>query len=76
MSTIKMHLDPTDHAMVEAITKVGRVMGIKTIAEYVESQPILDALIKLDVDYVQGHHIAPPIPMSQWQPYSAMVSMA
>lgn len=52
--------DPVDLAMVECIAQVGRVMEIKTIAEFVESQAIRDELSKLGVDYAQGYHIAHP----------------
>ncbi|OQW90785.1 MAG: hypothetical protein BWK79_18805, partial [Beggiatoa sp. IS2] len=33
--------DTIDRAMVEAIHKVGHVMGLKTIAEYVENEEVL-----------------------------------
>jgi EAL domain-containing protein (putative c-di-GMP-specific phosphodiesterase class I) len=46
--------------MVEAINHIGHVMGIKTIAEFVESEAILDKLKELGVDYAQGYWIAKP----------------
>lgn len=52
--------DPIDHAMVEAINQVGQVMGIKTIAEFVEDQATLEALRRLGVDYGQGYHLHRP----------------
>ncbi len=54
-----------DHAMVAAINQVGHTMGIKTIAECVESQAIVDQLRELKVDYVQGYAIARPMPLDQ-----------
>lgn len=56
--------DPIDKAMVEAINQVGHIMGVKTIAEYVESAEILELLREIGVDFVQGYEIAKPIPMS------------
>ena len=47
-------------AMLEAINQVGHVMGLKTIAEYVESQPILQKVRELGIDYVQGYEIQRP----------------
>ena len=47
-------------AMLEAINQVGHVMGLKTIAEYVESQPILQKAMELGIDYVQGYEIQKP----------------
>jgi EAL domain-containing protein (putative c-di-GMP-specific phosphodiesterase class I) len=54
--------DPIDCAMVEAIHRVGHLMGIKTIAESVENQAISDKLKGIGVDYVQGYAIAKPRP--------------
>jgi EAL domain-containing protein (putative c-di-GMP-specific phosphodiesterase class I) len=47
-------------AMVHAINYVVHVMGMKSIAEFVESDAILKALSKLSVDYAQGYAIARP----------------
>ncbi|MBS4096121.1 MAG: EAL domain-containing protein [Sulfuricella sp.] len=52
-----------DYAMVEAINNVGHVMGIKTIAEYVENDAILEKLRAIGVDYAQGFGIAMPAPL-------------
>ena len=52
--------DPVDLAMVEAVNKVGHVMGIKTIAEFVENDKVLERLKKMGVDYVQGYGVAIP----------------
>ncbi|MCV3214228.1 EAL domain-containing protein [Plectonema radiosum NIES-515] len=54
--------DPIDLAMVEAINQIGHVMGIKTIAEFVENQEILAKITALGVDYAQGYAIAKPRP--------------
>jgi len=47
---------------VEAITKIAHVMGIKTIAEYVETAAIMDKLNELRVDYAQGYYFGKPQP--------------
>lgn len=62
--------DATDLAMTEAINTVGHVMGIKTIAEFVENETILDKLRALKVDYAQGHGIAKPQPLTPPQSFS------
>ncbi|MBT9612831.1 MAG: EAL domain-containing protein [Burkholderiales bacterium] len=59
-----MLTDPIDFAMVEAIIRIGHVMGLKTIAEYVESDAIMQRLAKLDVDYVQGFGMHRPEPLA------------
>lgn len=57
-------VDPIDRAMVEAINNLGHVMNIRTIAEFVENQEILDVLRTLGVDYAQGYGIAKPCPLA------------
>ncbi len=55
--------DPIDYAMVEAINQIGHVMGIKTIAEHVQTKAALKLLNNLGVDYIQGSIIADPKPI-------------
>ena len=50
-------------AMLEAINQVGHVMGLETIAEYVEDQAILDKVSELGIDFVQGYQINRPHPL-------------
>jgi diguanylate cyclase (GGDEF)-like protein/PAS domain S-box-containing protein len=47
-------------AMVHAINYVTHVMGMQSIAEFVENDAILDILGNLQVDYAQGYGIARP----------------
>ncbi|TGQ71066.1 MAG: EAL domain-containing protein [Mesorhizobium sp.] len=54
--------DRIDRAMVEMIHHIGKVMGKRTIAEFVESDGIIAALKKIGVDYAQGYAIARPQP--------------
>ena len=55
--------DPVDRAMVESINRIGHLMGLRTIAEYVESDQILEQLIDMGVDYAQGFGIVRPSPL-------------
>jgi EAL domain-containing protein (putative c-di-GMP-specific phosphodiesterase class I) len=50
--------------MVEAIHRLGDLMGIKTIAESVENEEILNKLKAIGVHYAQGFGIAEPKPLS------------
>jgi diguanylate cyclase (GGDEF)-like protein/PAS domain S-box-containing protein len=52
--------DPVDHAMVRSINEIGHVLGLQTIAEFVETQAIIDALKLIEVDFVQGYGIHKP----------------
>jgi diguanylate cyclase (GGDEF)-like protein/PAS domain S-box-containing protein len=56
-----MENDPINVTMVESIIHIGHSMGLKTIAEYVENEYILELLRNLDIDYVQGYGIAKPV---------------
>ncbi len=53
--------DRVDRSMVEAITQIGHAMGIKTIAERVETAEVLDCLAEIGVEYAQGIYIAAPL---------------
>ena len=53
-----------DHAMVAAINQIGHIMGVKTIAEFVENEDIIKQLQHLGVDFVQGYGISRPKPLS------------
>lgn len=55
-----------DHAMVAAINQVGHIMGIKTVAEYVENEEVISKLQHLNVDFVQGYSIARPAPIEEF----------
>jgi diguanylate cyclase (GGDEF)-like protein/PAS domain S-box-containing protein len=55
--------DVIDRSMVEAITQIGRTMGIATIAERVDSAEVLHHLAELGVQYAQGHFISSPQPI-------------
>lgn len=74
--------DPTDLVMVEAINRVGHVMGLKTIAEFVENDAILQKLRDIGVDYAQGYGIAKPCPIAlperlgDWEVERSAVALA
>ena len=46
--------------MVEAINHIAEGIGLKTVAEFVENQTILDTVRDLKVDYAQGFHLGRP----------------
>jgi EAL domain-containing protein (putative c-di-GMP-specific phosphodiesterase class I) len=50
--------------IVAAVNQVGRLMGIATIAEEVDSEPILNRLRALGIGYAQGHALAVPEPLA------------
>ncbi|MCB1744335.1 MAG: EAL domain-containing protein, partial [Gammaproteobacteria bacterium] len=56
--------DPVNWAMVEAVCHVARVMGLHTVAEFVESEEIYDACRRIGLDYCQGFHFGRPVPLA------------
>jgi EAL domain-containing protein (putative c-di-GMP-specific phosphodiesterase class I) len=46
--------------MVRSINEIAHVMNKQTIAEYDESDQILNCLKELGVDFAQGYHIGRP----------------
>ncbi|WP_425318116.1 EAL domain-containing protein [Pseudomonas nitroreducens] len=57
--------DPIDRAMVQVINQIGHVMGKRTVAEFVETQEILEVLREIGIDYAQGYGLARPQPFNR-----------
>jgi diguanylate cyclase (GGDEF)-like protein len=51
----------TDIAIVKSMNEIAHSLGLETIAEYVESNDILDILKDIGVDYAQGWRIQKPV---------------
>jgi EAL domain-containing protein (putative c-di-GMP-specific phosphodiesterase class I) len=49
-----------DWAMVHSINELAHQLGMRTIAECVETEEALRALDEIGVDFAQGYYIAPP----------------
>lgn len=56
--------DAGDLAMVRSMVEVARSLGMRTVAEYVESEAIRERLREIGVDYGQGWAIHAPCPMT------------
>lgn len=57
-----IHRDEYTNRLVKSITGFAGGMKIKTVAEFVSSQEIFDAVNELGIDYSQGFFIAKPKP--------------
>jgi diguanylate cyclase (GGDEF)-like protein/PAS domain S-box-containing protein len=55
--------DRVKRAMVESINQIGHVLGLQTIAEWVENRQTLEVLKELGVDYAQGYWLCRPQPL-------------
>ena len=51
--------------MVAAFNQVGQSMKLKTIAEFVENDAILQRLGEIGIDYAQGYGIQKPGPLQE-----------
>jgi len=60
-----MNNNDFDFSIVKAVNEVAHVLGIRTIAEYVENPEILDKLKSVNVDYAQGYLIDKPSPLTE-----------
>ena len=59
----EMETDAVDCAMVNSIHQLASVIGIKTIAEFVENDVIRNKLAEIGIDYAQGYGISRPVPL-------------
>jgi diguanylate cyclase (GGDEF)-like protein/PAS domain S-box-containing protein len=53
--------DEASRVVVSVIVSFAKQMKIKTIAEFVEDNEILQELQKMGIDYSQGYHFSPPL---------------
>ena len=56
---------PTDYALVKSMNEIGHSLGMRTIAEYVENEKILEKLKEIGVDYAQGYGIRKPVSIDE-----------
>ena len=55
-----------DYAIVKSIHDVCAVMGIETVAEFVESQDIIRKLEEIGINYAQGYAVGRPKPLEDY----------
>ena len=61
--------DPLNAAAIRCFVDVAAVVGLKTVAEFVENEAVLQHLVVLGVDFAQGFHIHRPGPLpTVWPP--------
>ena len=49
-----------DYILVQNLIRLCQGLGIQTIAEFVESEEVLEELRKMGIDYAQGYHLGVP----------------
>ena len=63
----EMHASKTSRALTEAIISMAHKLGIKAIAEGVETEVQRDLLLKLGCDYLQGYLFSRPVPAADFE---------
>ena len=57
--------DPLDEAAVRCFAEVARIVGVKTVAEFVDRPEVLAKLSALGIDYAQGFLLHRPAPLNE-----------
>jgi diguanylate cyclase (GGDEF)-like protein/PAS domain S-box-containing protein len=57
--------DPLDEAAVRCFTNVAKVLGVRTVAEFVDQEDVLERLREIGVDFAQGFLIHRPAPIDE-----------
>lgn len=55
--------DPVNRAIVESITRIAKVCGLETVAEWVENDEVMTAIGLIGIDKAQGWHVGLPTPI-------------
>ena len=61
----EMEADPVSAEMVRCMVQLGRVVGLRTVAECVENDQILHMLREAQVDFAQGYGVGKPLPLDE-----------
>lgn len=52
--------DKVDQTLVKSMVEISKTLGKKTVAEFVESEAILNMIKSYGIDYAQGYYIGKP----------------
>lgn len=58
--------DPIKYEMVKAMQSIANLMNLETVAEYVETQEIIDKLNEIGIQHHQGYHYSIPKPIQSF----------
>ena len=57
--------DPLDYSMLESIQQLAKILGIQTVAEFVENAEVAEKVRQVGVDFVQGDFIGMPVLLNE-----------
>ena len=55
--------DMNAYLTVKTIVSLAKEIGLKTVAEYIHSKDVLDIVLSLGIDYLQGYYLHEPEPL-------------
>ena len=61
----EMEHDPVSAEMVRCMAQLGKAVGLRTIAEFVENRQIFQMLKDVQVDFAQGYGVGKPLPLDE-----------
>jgi EAL domain-containing protein (putative c-di-GMP-specific phosphodiesterase class I)/ActR/RegA family two-component response regulator len=67
----RLDCDAGSRAIVQATIELGHRLGMKVVAEGIETASVWDALAELGCDEAQGYFIAKPMPAEDWEAWYA-----
>jgi diguanylate cyclase (GGDEF)-like protein/PAS domain S-box-containing protein len=62
----ELHRSAQQRAIVESIHHVAAAFDMRTVAEWVENETIMDELRVIGIDYAQGYFTGKPVPLRNW----------
>src|SRR5690606_13744852 len=60
---------PDDHALVEAVVRLGETFDLDLVAEGVETEDQRAELLRMGCHYAQGYHYSGPLPVHDAEAY-------
>ena len=70
----RIHSDPDNQVLMQALVSLGRHFDMVTVAEAVETKADADFLAAAGIDCLQGYHFAAPTTAPAWRPDRRMAS--
>jgi EAL domain-containing protein (putative c-di-GMP-specific phosphodiesterase class I) len=58
----RLDKDPVAVAVVASISDIAKRMGMRTVAEYVDRESLMDKLRLVGIDFAQGYLVGRPMP--------------
>ena len=71
---MNMEQNQDDQKIVEMTINLSHTLGLSVVAEGIESEHIIQQLNQLGCDYIQGYHIARPMPFEEFKHWASQLN--